>query len=104
MLRTCTWGGLHSQQWQQSVLGGSDVLRQPRRYAADAARAVGQADICTKYQKSTMCLLPGLMLYWCLTCRKCIFFHVMGNAESPRSVSLLLLSCVHASLSLSCLT
>ena len=86
MLRTCSWGGVtegpDAAPWQHSELGGSDFVRQPRRYQAD--RGVERGLQCTKHQKSNMCLLPGVMLYWCMTCRRCVFFHVMDNAESPR--------------------
>ena len=84
MLRTCSFGGLseHDGPWHETELGGSDFRRPPRRYCADQGAARGQE--CTKHQRSTMCLLPGVMLYWCMTCRRCVFFHVMANAESPR--------------------
>ena len=86
MLRTCSYGALAPEPWQASLQGGSDVFRCPRIYAADLSggRHVPQ---CTKHQKSTANLVPGLMLYWCMACKRCIFFHVMPNAESPRCVS-----------------
>ena len=83
MYRLGGWGGLGPRQFSKSPLGGSDIMRWPRAYAADRSTARSAAQ-CTKHQRSTMCLLPGLMLYWCLTCRRCVFFHVMDNAESPR--------------------
>ena len=87
MLRTCSWGGLgEAAAWQSSALGGSDFFRRPRRYQADQGAAHGQE--CTKHQRSNLNLLPGVMLYWCMQCRRCIFFHVMDRAESPRCASI----------------
>ena len=82
MLRTCSWGGLVQGPWQSNEQGGTDFVRWPRRYQAD--RGAERGVQCTKHQKSNMCLLPGVMLYWCMDCRRCLFFHVMDNAESPR--------------------
>ena len=84
MLRTCSWGGISTHAWQPTSLGGNDVYRQCRSYAADRQRSRTNVQDCTKHQRSNMCLLPGIMLYWCTTCRKCIFFYVMSQAESPR--------------------
>ena len=83
MLRTCCWGGLGPAAWQPSAIGGSDVFRSTRSYAADRYSA-SAGQVCTKNQASTANLLPGLMLYWCTSCSKCILFHVMGDVESPR--------------------
>lgn len=83
MLRTCSYGALAPEPWRASQQGGNDVFRCPRIYAADSYRSRSAAQ-CTKHQKSTANLVPGLMLYWCMACRRCIFFHVMPDAESPR--------------------
>ena len=83
MLRTCCWGGLGPLPWAPSALGGNDVFCSTGQYAADRYTS-SAGDVCTKHQLSNINLLPGIMLYWCIACRKCIFFHVMGDVESPR--------------------
>ena len=83
MIRMCSWGGLGPAEWEPSALGGNDVYRGTGRYAADRYSSTS-GQVCNKFQQSNINLLPGIMLYWCITCRKCIFFHVMGDVESPR--------------------
>lgn len=84
MLRTCSWGAVGPADWAPGDLGGNDVFRSARSYTADRSSATAAAQACTKHQASNINLLPGMMLYWCTTCHKCIFFHVMADVESPR--------------------
>lgn len=83
MLRTCSWGATGPRAWEKSPLGGNDVFRRLRRYAADRHSS---SAICNKMQRSSLNLLPGCVFYWCISCRRCVFFHVMGDAESPRTI------------------
>ncbi len=84
-LRTGTWSGFLQGDWQPSPLGGSDVFRTLRRYAADE-QSYGTQAICTKHKPRTKKLIPGCFLFWCKCCSKCVFFSLMGDAESPRTV------------------
>ena len=31
-------------------------------------------------------MIPGGMFYWCMECSKCVFYNIMADAESPRTV------------------
>lgn len=84
-LRTGSWGGLGPLSWQGSSLGGSDIYRPLRSYAADG-RSFGTVPTCTKHQRQTKKLVPGCQFFWCLECRRCVLFVVMGDAESPRTL------------------
>jgi hypothetical protein len=84
MYRTGSFMGF-SGQWQPSLLGGSDVRRPLRRYAADAGTSMGTDSSCTKHKRSTIQLVPGLILFWCGKCWKCRGFAIMRDAESPRT-------------------
>jgi hypothetical protein len=78
----CFTGG----DWQPSDLGGSDVVRRLRHYAADAGYTMGTASNCTKYKASTMQLVPGACVWWCGICGACRGFTIMKDAESPRTI------------------
>ncbi|KAI9189995.1 hypothetical protein H9P43_001428 [Blastocladiella emersonii ATCC 22665] len=41
---------------------------------------------CTKHTRGARKLAPGVVLFSCLCCRKCIGFQVLSNKESPRVV------------------
>lgn len=84
-LRTGSWSGLGPTEWQSSKHGGSDIYRPLRAYAADS-RSFGTVPTCTKHQRQTKKLVPGCQFFWCLACRRCVLFVVMGDAESPRTL------------------
>lgn len=84
-LRTGSWSGLCPTEWQHTTHGGSDVYRPLRAYAADG-RSFGTVPTCTNHQRQTKKLVPGCQFFWCLECRKCNLFVVMGDAESPRTI------------------
>lgn len=90
-LRTGTWccvGLQGGQAFEPSELGGLHVKRALRTYANDHpkhAHASGE-DTCTKHKESKPSLVPGTVLGWCHDCGKCLFFSVMANVESPRTV------------------
>lgn len=85
MYRTGCFMGF-SQQWSPSELGGSDVIRPLRLYAADTGTSMGTDSTCTKHKRSTIQLAPGIILFWCGKCWKCRGFALMRDAESPRTV------------------
>lgn len=86
-MRDGVWGGGScSQPWQSSALGGSNVLRSLRPYAADERKAGSGELSCNKSQRSTKKLIPGMMLVWCTCCRRCVCFAIMRDAESPRTL------------------
>lgn len=93
-MRTAVWSGFGPREWQPSPLGGNHVYRRVGRYAQDVSSGHGggisTADKCTKHQRPTGKLVPGLMLFWCMMCRKCVLFSLMPEAESPRTVADLL--------------
>ena len=82
-MRQARWCGFSREPWTKTELGGSDVRRRLNVYAADLVSAATQKG-CNKYQKSHINLVPGIMLYWCSICERCIGFSVMDSAESVR--------------------
>jgi hypothetical protein len=68
-------------------VGCSQVARRLRLYLADQ-HSMGMAggSSCNKWQRSTMQLIPGIMLLWCMECGKCLMFAIMPASESPRTV------------------
>lgn len=84
MIRTGAFGQLSGTTlWQPTPLGGSDVVRPLRNYAANKV-SFGTVQSCTKHKASHQNLLPGCMVFWCMKCRTCRHFSVMHQAESPR--------------------
>ena len=78
-LRTGTWGGPPtSTSWTATKYGGSHVQRPLPRYHMDARNRSRLA--CTKHKDQSKVLTPGVLLFWCGQCRKCIFFQVGGCA------------------------
>lgn len=71
--------------WQPSANGGSDVVRQLHRYAADVYQ-FQTLSACTKHKEANQSLLPGCLLGWCMECGICNCLAVMESAESPRTV------------------
>lgn len=71
--------------WQVSELGGSHVRAGLQRYAADGL-STSKDPACTKHKDCSKKLVPGLLLAWCEGCRKCVYFGIMQNAESPRAL------------------
>jgi len=78
-------GGDGSGNMLKTALGGSHVARRLRQYVADRHN-MGGGSTCNKAQRSNIQLIPGLMLFWCLCCRRCVLFAIMPDAESPRTV------------------
>ena len=62
-------GGDGSGNMLKTALGGSHVARQLRQYVADRHN-MGGGSTCNKAQRSNIQLIPGLMLFWCLCCRR----------------------------------
>ena len=91
-LRTGVWctTALYANQglgFQKSVLGGSHACRALHKYHADACSyGTSSEQACTKHKEVKKHLLPGTVIGWCHDCEKCLFFAVMTNPESPRSV------------------
>lgn len=89
-LRTGTWCCLglsaQAQNFQHTQYGGSHVQRPLRKYAADHGSCAGADEVCTKNKVGHPSLVAGTVLGWCHDCRKCLFFAVMSNPESPRTV------------------
>jgi hypothetical protein len=96
MLQTGVWTGLapHTPEWQPSDFGSTHVFHRLGRYAQDVSGGSSDgrqhADRCNKHQRSNRKLIPGIMLFWCMGCRKCVMFSIMPDAESPRTVADLL--------------
>ena len=90
MLRTGTCSLLRKpeeQEWQKTELGGSHVHRSLRRYVADTNGQAGDAQgSCTKHKTPGGVYVPGCIFFWCAKCSRCVYFGVMKNAESPRTV------------------
>ena len=83
MCQTGEYGRLSGgAEWRPSPLGGSDVQRLLRNYAADSV-SFGTRQSCTKHKSSHCNLLPGCMVFWCHKCGVCRHFTVMQRAESP---------------------
>lgn len=73
-----TYSGLFGGDWEPSPLGGSDVQRPLRIYAADySSSGISKAGACTKHQRSNMKLIPGCFLFWCMDCGKCVGWNLM---------------------------
>lgn len=83
--RTGSFKGMGADPWQATALGGSDVCRPLHKYAADE-HTFNTARSCQKAQPVMRRLIPGCMFYWCTLCGLCVCFHVMANAESPKTV------------------
>jgi hypothetical protein len=63
------------------------VVRRLRPYLADQHNmGMAGGSSCNKWQRSTMQLIPGIMLLWCLGCGKCLMFAIMPDSESPRTI------------------
>ncbi|KAK9807209.1 hypothetical protein WJX73_009167 [Symbiochloris irregularis] len=84
-LRTGSFKGMGAQTWRPSSLGGSDIQRRLGKYVADKHTLNTQRS-CSKSQNITGALVPGCMFYWCTGCRLCVCFHLMADAESPKTV------------------
>ena len=85
LIRTGCYSAFHESPWQPTALGGSDILRATRLYGADYQQeAAAECEGCSKPGSQHAALLPGCLFYYCLCCRRCIGFHVMDNAESPK--------------------
>ena len=82
-LRRGQWCGFSREPWSKSELGGTDLKRQLKCYAADLVSGTTHKG-CNKYQHSHINQLPGCMIYWCSLCGRCIGFSVMDSAESVR--------------------
>lgn len=83
------WSGLGPQDWQPSALGGSHVYRPLRSYFADQhtfSRSPASEPSCSKAQRTTRLLVPGLMIIWCTCCAKVVLFALMLDSESPRTI------------------
>ena len=75
--------------WLQSPLGGSNVYRPLHSYLADQhsfGSGVDSAPTCSKAQRSTQLLVPGIMIVWCTCCSRAVLFSLMTNSESPRTI------------------
>lgn len=88
MLRGGIFSGAYDKPWQHTALGGSQVARQLRLHIADRHdMGLGvEGSSCNKWQRSTVQLIPGVMLLWCMRCGKCVMFAIMPDAESPRTI------------------
>jgi hypothetical protein len=87
MLRTGICSGAYDAPWQHSPEGGSQVARRLRPYLADQHNmGMASGSSCNKWQRSTMQLIPGIMLLWCLRCGKCLMFAIMPDSESPCTI------------------
>lgn len=84
-LRTGSFKGMGDETWRPSDLGGSDVVRRLGSYVADR-HTLNTKRSCSKSQNQTGALVPGCMFYWCTGCRMCVCFHIMADAESPKTV------------------
>lgn len=74
-------------EWQNSDLGGNHVHRRLRSHMADANRQVGTSQgSCTKNKTGNGLYIPGCIFFWCADCSRCLYFGVMKNSESPRTV------------------
>ena len=81
MLRTCICSGAYDAPWRHSPQGGSQVVRRLRPYLADQYNmGMAGGSSCNKWQRSTMQLIPGIMLLWCL------MFAIVPDSESPRTI------------------
>ena len=92
MLRTGVWcagsidGGVESG-FSASALGGSHVKRELRTYLADYV-SQGSQPSCTKYKEAKRKLLPGMLLGWCLKCKRCLFmFSIILNISRLNKIS-----------------
>ena len=56
-----------------------------RRYAKDGHGTCSDRT-CTKYKNDTRDLAPGMFVLHCLKCAACVGFHIMNEAESPRTL------------------
>ncbi|KAL4427978.1 hypothetical protein ABPG75_002067 [Micractinium tetrahymenae] len=87
-VRTACWGGPpQGDGWQSTRWGGSHILYPLPEYAAEqrAAGSSGSSSraACTKHKDQNGKLMPGLLLVWCTECRKCVYFQMLPDAESP---------------------
>jgi len=79
-LRCACWGGPPQRDgWQPTPYGGSHILYALPEYAADHSNRSDKRTTCTKHQDQNGKLMPGLLLFWCVECRKCVFFQVCSG-------------------------
>ena len=84
-MQTGVWKGQADGHWHAPEHGGSDVCRPLNKYAMDK-HSGSQPILCTKHQGTVGKLIPGCFFHWCTVCSVCVCYHVMADAESPKTV------------------
>jgi hypothetical protein len=96
MLRTGIFSGACTGPWLHSPPGGSQVTWPLRLYLADKHEMdMAGGSSCNKWRRSTMQLIPGVMLLWCMGCGTCLLFGITPDAESPRTIFNLVYTPLH---------
>ena len=75
-LRTGAFGGPPCVSWTPTAHGGSHVSRPIPRYVMDGKPWKTGSVPCTKHKDQHKVLVPGLLVVFCGSCRKCLYFQV----------------------------